>query len=37
MGDILGYAHASTGEQDITGQTTGLNRAGAIGHRSPPT
>src|ERR1700722_7082975 len=30
MGDILGYARVSTGDQDITGQTARLTRAGAI-------
>jgi DNA invertase Pin-like site-specific DNA recombinase len=29
MGDILGYARLSTGDQDITGQTARLTRAGA--------
>lgn len=30
MGDILGYARVSTGDQDLTGQTARLTRAGAI-------
>ncbi|MBW4964456.1 recombinase family protein, partial [Sulfitobacter sp. CW3] len=30
MGDILGYARVSTGDQDVTGQTMRLENAGAI-------
>jgi DNA invertase Pin-like site-specific DNA recombinase len=30
MGDILGYARVSTGDQDIAGQTLRLEQAGAI-------
>ena len=30
MGDILGYARVSTGDQDIAGQTMRLEQAGAI-------
>jgi hypothetical protein len=30
MGDILGYARVSTGDQDVAGQTLRLTRAGAI-------
>jgi DNA invertase Pin-like site-specific DNA recombinase len=30
MGAILGYARVSTGDQDVTGQTLRLERAGAI-------
>jgi DNA invertase Pin-like site-specific DNA recombinase len=30
MGDILGYARVSTGDQDVTGQTMRLTEAGAI-------
>jgi DNA invertase Pin-like site-specific DNA recombinase len=30
MGDILGYARVSTGDQDVTGQTLRLEKAGAI-------
>jgi DNA invertase Pin-like site-specific DNA recombinase len=30
MGDVLGYARVSTGDQDVTGQTMRLNEAGAI-------
>ena len=29
-GDILGYARVSTADQDLTGQVTRLNEAGAI-------
>ncbi|HET6519749.1 MAG TPA: recombinase family protein [Geminicoccaceae bacterium] len=30
MGDMLGYARVSTGDQDVTGQAMRLERAGAI-------
>lgn len=30
MGDILGYARVSTGDQDVAGQTMRLEKAGAI-------
>ena len=30
MGDILGYARVSTGDQDVAGQTMRLEQAGAI-------
>lgn len=30
MGDILGYARVSTGDQDVTGQTLRLEQAGAL-------
>ena len=30
MGDVLGYARVSTGDQDVTGQAMRLERAGAI-------
>src|SRR3546814_18154196 len=30
MGDILGYARVSTGDQDVAGQTMRLEEAGAI-------
>jgi DNA invertase Pin-like site-specific DNA recombinase len=30
MGDVLGYARVSTGDQDVAGQTLRLERAGAI-------
>ena len=30
MGDVLGYARVSTGDQDVAGQTMRLERAGAI-------
>ena len=30
MGDILGYARVSTGDQDVSGQTMRLEKAGAI-------
>ena len=30
MGDILGYARVSTGDQDVAGQTMRLENAGAI-------
>nr|WP_244327619.1 recombinase family protein [Roseibium sp. RKSG952] len=30
MGDILGYARVSTGDQDIAGQTLRLEQAGAV-------
>lgn len=30
MGDILGYARVSTGDQDVAGQTIRLEKAGAI-------
>ena len=30
MGDILGYARVSTGDQDVAGQTLRLEQAGAI-------
>jgi DNA invertase Pin-like site-specific DNA recombinase len=30
LGDILGYARVSTGDQDVAGQTMRLERAGAI-------
>ncbi len=30
MGDVLGYARVSTGDQDVTGQTMRLEQAGAI-------
>jgi DNA invertase Pin-like site-specific DNA recombinase len=30
MGDILGYARVSTGDQDVSGQTLRLEKAGAI-------
>ena len=30
MGDVLGYARVSTGDQDVAGQTMRLEQAGAI-------
>ena len=30
MGDVLGYARVSTGDQDVAGQTMRLEEAGAI-------
>jgi DNA invertase Pin-like site-specific DNA recombinase len=30
MGDVLGYARVSTGDQDVAGQTLRLERAGAL-------
>src|SRR3954464_8676138 len=30
MGDVLGYAWVSTGDQDVAGQTLRLERAGAL-------
>ena len=30
MGDVLGYARVSTGDQDVAGQTMRLEHAGAI-------
>ena len=30
MGDMLGYARVSTSDQDVTGQTMRLERAGVI-------
>ncbi|MGE6696026.1 recombinase family protein [Sphingobium limneticum] len=30
MGDILGYARVSTGDQDVAGQTMRLEKAGAF-------
>ena len=30
MGDLLGYARVSTGDQDVAGQTMRLEEAGAI-------